>query len=66
MSFNDALREKQTFLREGEKRLLIDGQHVSAASGQTFTSINPATGRVIATVSDGDAVDIDRAVVATP
>ncbi|QTO23425.1 aldehyde dehydrogenase family protein [Burkholderia seminalis] len=62
MSFNDDLREKQGFLRAGEKQLLIDGQHVSAASGRTFTSINPATGRVIATVSDGDAVDIDRAV----
>jgi aldehyde dehydrogenase (NAD+) len=62
MSFNDALFEKQAFLHAGEKKLLIDGQHVSAASGRTFKSINPATGRVIATVSDGDATDIDRAV----
>lgn len=62
MSFNDALLEKQAFLGNGEKLMLIDGKHVPAVSGQTFTTINPTTGRVLAVVSDGDAVDVDRAV----
>src|SRR5260370_31571759 len=46
------------------KRLLIDGKWVEAASGKTFESINPATGEVLATVAEGDAEDIDRAVAA--
>jgi aldehyde dehydrogenase (NAD+) len=61
-SFNDALLAQQAFLRGSEKRMLIDGKHVPAVSGQTFTAINPTTGRVIATVSDGDTADIDLAV----
>jgi acyl-CoA reductase-like NAD-dependent aldehyde dehydrogenase len=42
----------------------IGGRYVDAASGATFDSINPATGKVLAKVAAGDAPDIDRAVAA--
>ena len=48
----------------GEKRLLIGGDWVPAASGRTFDSIDPSTGRSLATVADGGAEDVDRAVAA--
>ena len=35
---------------------------VDAASGETFDCVNPATGRVIASVAACDAEDVDRAV----
>ena len=40
----------------------IDGRFVPAASGARFTTENPATGRPLAEVASGDAVDIDLAV----
>jgi acyl-CoA reductase-like NAD-dependent aldehyde dehydrogenase len=42
----------------------IDGRSVGAASGETFTMVNPATGAAWARVASGDAADIDRAVKA--
>lgn len=48
----------------GLKRLLIDGRFVDATSGRTFDSLNPATGELLARVSEGDARDIDLAVAA--
>ncbi len=42
----------------------IGGRYVDAASGATFESVNPATGKVLAKVASGDAQDIDRAVAA--
>lgn len=42
-------------------RLFIDGRWIDAASGRTFECINPATGRVLTRVAEGDAEDIDRA-----
>jgi aldehyde dehydrogenase (NAD+) len=42
----------------------IDGQWVSAASGETLPVINPATGETFDTLARGDARDIDRAVAA--
>ena len=50
------------FLRDGPKRMLISGEWCDAASGRTFECVNPATGSVIATIAEGDAPDIDRAV----
>jgi 4-guanidinobutyraldehyde dehydrogenase/NAD-dependent aldehyde dehydrogenase len=41
----------------------IDGRYVDAASGGTFDSINPATGKLLARVAAGDAEDINRAVI---
>jgi aldehyde dehydrogenase (NAD+) len=45
-------------------QLLIDGRHLPSMSGRTFTSLNPATERPIATIAEGDAQDVDRAVAA--
>lgn len=47
-----------------EERLLIDGQWVASASGETFETRNPATGDVLALIARGGAEDIDRAVAA--
>jgi Aldehyde dehydrogenase family len=52
------------FLDGQTKRMLIGNQWVNSASGKTFESINPATGEVLATVAQGDAEDINRAVAA--
>ncbi|MFQ5984952.1 MAG: aldehyde dehydrogenase [Alphaproteobacteria bacterium] len=40
----------------------IDGKYVDAASGETFDSVNPATGEVITKVAHCDAEDVNRAV----
>jgi len=52
------------FLDGRAKRLLIGGDWVEAASGRTFESRNPANGKLLATVAEGGAEDIERAVVA--
>ncbi len=46
------------------KKMLIDGKWVDAASGKKFETLNPATGELLATVAEGDAEDINRAVTA--
>jgi gamma-glutamyl-gamma-aminobutyraldehyde dehydrogenase len=43
-------------------RAFIDGEHVEAASGETFASINPATGQTLVEVAAGDEEDVGRAV----
>ncbi len=48
----------------GPKQLLIDGEWMDAASGKTFSVFDPATGDTIAQVAEGEAEDIDHAVVA--
>jgi betaine-aldehyde dehydrogenase len=45
-------------------RMVIGGEQVDAADGQTFEVVNPATGKVIATAPLGGREDVDRAVVA--
>src|SRR3984957_869486 len=47
-----------------KRQLFIDGRWVDAASGRTFETPNPATGETLATVAEGDAEDINRAVSA--
>jgi phenylacetaldehyde dehydrogenase len=44
------------------RQLLINGEWVDAADGETFDSIDPGTGEVLATVAHGKAEDVDRAV----
>jgi aldehyde dehydrogenase (NAD+) len=46
------------------KLLLIDGRHVASASGRSFESLNPATEQIIATIAEGNEIDVDRAVAA--
>lgn len=45
-------------------KMLIDGEWVDSASGQTFDAIYPGTGQVIAKVALADKEDVDRAVKA--
>src|SRR5579884_1134258 len=49
------------FLKD-KKKFLVGGKWVEAASGKTFTTLNPATGEVLAYVAEGDRADIDAAV----
>jgi acyl-CoA reductase-like NAD-dependent aldehyde dehydrogenase len=45
-------------------RMVIGGEQVDAADGQTFPIVNPATGATIATAPLGGREDVDRAVAA--
>jgi betaine-aldehyde dehydrogenase len=45
-------------------KMVIGGQTVDAADGQTFEIVNPATAKVIATAPLGGAADVDLAVEA--
>lgn len=47
-----------------EQKLLIGGEWVAAASGETFKTYNPADGSVLARVASGGEADVDRAVKA--
>ncbi|MBT4158130.1 MAG: aldehyde dehydrogenase family protein, partial [Planctomycetaceae bacterium] len=47
-----------------QTQLFIDGQWVSAQSGKTFCTINPSNEEVIARVAEGDAADVELAVLA--
>jgi aldehyde dehydrogenase (NAD+) len=55
---------RHAFANGSFKQMLIDGKWVDAASGKQFESRNPATGELLATVAEGDAEDINRAVAA--
>uniref|UniRef100_A0ABD2X0J8 Aldehyde dehydrogenase domain-containing protein n=1 Tax=Trichogramma kaykai TaxID=54128 RepID=A0ABD2X0J8_9HYME len=46
------------------QKLFIDNEFVDSVSGNKFPTINPATGGVIAEVSEGDKADVDKAVAA--
>ncbi len=52
------------FLDGTLKRLLINGRLIEATSRRSFDSLNPATGQLLARVSEGDASDINLAVAA--
>jgi aldehyde dehydrogenase (NAD+) len=47
-----------------QTKLLIDNNWVDAAEGGEFETLNPATGEVIASVAEGTAADVDKAVKA--
>ncbi|OAU95050.1 Betaine aldehyde dehydrogenase [Moraxella catarrhalis] len=44
------------------KQLYINGRYVDATSGETFDTINPATGEVITKVQSASKQDVDKAV----
>jgi acyl-CoA reductase-like NAD-dependent aldehyde dehydrogenase len=48
---------------EFRTQAFVDGRYLDAASGATFDSINPATGKLLARVAAGDQEDINRAVI---
>lgn len=58
------MTEVHPFLDGKPKRMLIDGKWLLSASGKTFDSFNPSTGEKLASVAEGDSVDIDLAVAA--
>lgn len=45
-------------------KLFINGKWEDAASGKQFDTLNPSTGKVLAQVAEGDAADVNRAVLA--
>jgi acyl-CoA reductase-like NAD-dependent aldehyde dehydrogenase len=49
---------------KGTKKLFINGEFVESVSGKTFETVNPATGEVLAVVSEAQKEDVDRAVQA--
>src|SRR6202162_5927537 len=54
--------EKTRFFKASPRALLINGKFEQAESGKTFETLNPATDTVLASIAEGDAHDIDRAV----
>jgi aldehyde dehydrogenase (NAD+) len=52
------------FLAGGPKKLLIDGRWVSALSGKTLSTINPANGETVARIAEAGKEDVDLAVAA--
>ena len=63
--YNPGLLEQiQLRYAKGPVRMLIGGAFVEAASGETFETINPSTGEVIAHVASAGEADVDRAVAA--
>src|ERR1700731_4402167 len=45
-------------------KAFINGNYVDSATGATFDSINPGTGKLLARVAAGDTEDVNRAVAA--
>lgn len=45
-------------------QIFINNDWEKSASGKTFQTINPSTGKVITDIQEGDAEDISRAVKA--
>src|SRR5256714_3408928 len=56
--------EVAAFLRAQRKKLFIGGRWVEAAGGETFETLDPATGDVLARVAEAGVEDVDRAVAA--
>jgi aldehyde dehydrogenase (NAD+) len=45
-----------------QRKMLINGEFVDAASGKTFETPNPSTGKTLAVVAEADKEDVNRAV----
>ncbi|RWX66150.1 aldehyde dehydrogenase family protein, partial [Mesorhizobium sp. M4B.F.Ca.ET.089.01.1.1] len=56
----DTLRKAEV----GARNLFIDGVQTAAATGATLPVISPIDGRPFASIADGNAADVDRAVLA--
>ncbi len=50
--------------RAADAHMYIDGERSSGQAGVTFPTVDPSTGRTIASVPRADATDVDRAVAA--
>src|SRR5271154_6175774 len=67
---NAAIRVSETEKRVADflartHQLFIGGKWVPAASGETLEVDNPSTGKPLARIAAGSAVDIDQAVAAS-
>jgi acyl-CoA reductase-like NAD-dependent aldehyde dehydrogenase len=60
----DALGDAAREFISSEHHLLIGSEHVQAADGRTFATLDPASGREIAVVAHAGAEDVARAVAA--
>ena len=58
------LPEVEEFLSGSPVRMFIGGEWVEAADGATFETLDPGDGSVLATVAEGKAADVGRAVQA--
>lgn len=57
-------KSTEAFLVAQTHKILVNGQWIDGASGQTFETCDPATGEVLGHVQQGNAADIDAAVSA--
>lgn len=64
MAIMESVEQRAESFVRSPRKLLIGGEWVDAASGQTFATINPATEETLAEVAHGQAEDINRAVSA--
>jgi aldehyde dehydrogenase (NAD+) len=55
---------EQLEMKRSHYSLIINGERAESASGETFTTYNPATGEAVATVSKASIEDAQRAVEA--
>jgi aldehyde dehydrogenase (NAD+) len=55
-------RNSVEIINDVPKKLLINGEFVDAANGETFETINPATGEIIASIAKAGVEDVNRAV----
>jgi acyl-CoA reductase-like NAD-dependent aldehyde dehydrogenase len=60
----DALSDAARSFAGSAHGLLIGGERLGAADGRTFDTLDPATGRAIASVPQAGVDDVDRAVAA--
>lgn len=60
--YHEHLADKIMFIHLTQ--IFINNQFVDAKSGKTFATINPATGKQLALVAEGDKADVDLAVAA--
>ena len=56
--------QTQAFLNRSPHGLLIDGQWMPASSGETYVSISPSDGKILAELALAGVEDVDRAVKA--
>ena len=60
----DILAQLQSRYASKPVRMLIGGNWVESASGETFETLNPSTGELIANVASANEADVDSAVAA--
>lgn len=60
----DLTEGARSFLARDVHQLFIDGRFRPSSTGETLTTVSPATGEVLARFSSGDRTDVDDAVAA--